>query len=248
MARGRETVRKGTVPDIVIRRLPLYLRALRQLYREGREILSSQDLARHLGLTAAQIRRDLSYFGRFGKQGRGYAVASLIHELEHALQLDRTWDVALVGYGNLGQAIAQYRGFRPNGFRIAAIFAKHPEHVGLVVNGLVVLPETEIERVVRELGIRIGIIAVPPEAAQDVADRLVAGGVRAILNYAPVTLHVPAGVIVREIDPVSLLQSMTYYLQEVAVPAEDNGQARHDLSELTTEVAVVRRPVPGREE
>lgn len=190
----------------------MYLRTLRRLLRDGRRAVSSEELAQCLGTTAAQIRRDFSYFGRFGKQGYGYDVEALIQELETVLRLDRTWDVALVGYGNLGQAIAQYRGFEPNGFRIAAIFAKGPEHVGQIVNGLVVLPETEIERVVRELEIRIGILAVPAEAAQEVADKLVAGGVRAILNYAPVTLHVPPGVTVRDIDPIGALQSMTYYL------------------------------------
>lgn len=235
-------MRNGAVPDIVIRRLPLYLRTLRQLHREGWRTISSEELAQQLGSTAAQIRRDLSYFGRFGKQGYGYSVEALIRELEGVLQLDRLWDVALVGYGNLGQAIAHYRGFEPNGFRIAAIFAKNPEHVGQVVNGIVVLPETEIERVIRELGIRIGIIAVPAEAAQEVANRLVAGGVRAILNYAPVVLHVPPDVTVREIDPISMLQSMTYYVRENGYRSEENGHAT-SVPELKATIAAERRPV-----
>lgn len=232
-------MRNGAVPDVVIRRLPLYLRALHRLRREGHRTASSEELAHYLGLTAAQIRRDFSYFGRFGKQGYGYEVDALIRELEAVLQLDRTWDVALVGYGNLGQAIAHYRGFVPNGFRITAIFAKSPEHIGQIVNGIVVLPETEIERVVRELGIRIGIIAVPADAAQEVAERLIAGGVRAILNYAPATLHVPSHVVVREIDPISALQSMTFYLPRMdEVPA--NGLSREEV-DVTAALPVARR-------
>jgi len=234
-------VRNGAVPDVVIRRLPLYLRTLRHLYRDGWQTVSSEELARALGVTAAQIRRDLSYFGRFGKQGYGYDIAALIRELEAVLQLDRTWDVALVGYGNLGQAIAQYRGFAPNGFRIAAIFAKSPEHIGLVVDGIVVLPETEIENVVRELGIRIGILAVPAEAAQEVADKLIAAGVRALLNYAPATLRVPPDVVVRDIDPISALQSMTYFLRPEPLEPSADGRSASNGLDITEVVAGTRR-------
>ena len=234
-------MRNGAVPDVVIRRLPLYLRTLRQLRREGQQAVSSEELARFLGTTAAQIRRDFSYFGRFGKQGYGYDIETLIRELEAVLNLARTWDVALVGYGNLGQAIAHYRGFEPNGFRIAAIFAKSPEHIGQVVNGLVVLPETEIERVVRELAIRIGILAVPAEAAQEVADKLIAGGVRALLNYAPVTLHVPPGVVVRDIDPIGALQSMTYYLDPQEPRPSVDGTPAPDGLNLAAVVAEAKR-------
>ncbi|GBD19137.1 Redox-sensing transcriptional repressor Rex [bacterium HR27] len=234
-------MRNGAVPDVVIRRLPLYLRTLRQLRREGQQAVSSEELARFLGTTAAQIRRDFSYFGRFGKQGYGYDIETLIRELEAVLNLDRTWDVALVGYGNLGQAIAHYRGFEPNGFRIAAIFAKSPEHIGQVVNGLVVLPETEIERVVRELAIRIGILAVPAEAAQEVADKLIAGGVRALLNYAPVTLHVPPGVVVRDIDPIGALQSMTYYLEPQEPRPSADGTPAPDGLNLAAVAAEAKR-------
>lgn len=231
-------MRNDIVPDIVVRRLPLYLRTLRQVQRAGVHTISSEELAQYLGSTAAQIRRDLSFLGRFGKQGHGYRVHALIRELEYALGLDRTWDVALVGYGNLGQAIAHYRGFEPNGFRIAAIFAKSPDHIGQVVNGLVVLPDSDIERVVSELGIRIGIIAVPASAAQEVADRLVSAGVRAILNYAPVVLRVPASVTVREIDPISMLQSMTYYLRD---PSCDGHRSYAD-GDLTGAIRAEPRP------
>ncbi len=205
-------MRSEAIPDIVVRRLPIYVRTLRRMQAEGIASVSSEELGERIGVTAAQIRRDLSYFGKFGKQGKGYDVARLADEICHILHLDHQWDVALVGFGHLGQAIAHYRGFEPNGFRIAAIFARNPDHIGREVNGLVVLHEREITRVVREMGIKVGIVAVPAEAAQEVTDRLIAGGVRAILNYAPVILRVPEGVWIREIDPTSALQSLTFYL------------------------------------
>ncbi len=211
-------MRNGAIPDIVIRRLPIYVRTLRRLAASGIESVSSDELAAHLGVTAAQIRRDLSFFGRFGKQGKGYNVSHLIGEITRILHLDRTWDVALVGFGRLGQAIAHYRGFEEDGFRIVAIFDHNPDHIGQVINGVVVLPDHQIEAIVREMGIKIGIIAVPVDAAQRVADQLVAGGVRAILNYAPVILRLPPGIWMREIDPTSALQSLTYYLEPEPVP------------------------------
>lgn len=208
------------IPDIVIRRLPIYVRTLRALVAAGYETVSSDDLAAQIGVTAAQIRRDLSYFGKFGKQGKGYEVATLVSEILHILNLDRQWDVALCGYGHLGQAIAAYRGFEPSSFRIAAVFDREPEHIGVMTAaGVPVRPDTEITSVVRAMGIRMGIVAVPERAAQDVADALVAGGVTAILNYAPVIVRVPEGVWMREIDPISAMQSMTYYLDSHAEPA-----------------------------
>jgi redox-sensing transcriptional repressor len=202
----------GEIPDIVIRRLPIYVRTLRRMREKNITSVSSEELAETLDVTAAQIRRDLSYFGKFGKQGKGYDVANLAAEISHILNLDRQWDVALVGYGHLGQAIAHYRGFAPNSFHIAAIFARSPEHIGQQVNGVVVLESSQITPVVRELGIKIGIVAVPAVAAQDVTNQLIAGRVTAILNYAPVILKVPSHVWIRENDPTSALQSLTYYL------------------------------------
>ena len=204
----------GAIPDIVIRRLPVYVRTLRGLRERGIGSVSSDELADHIGVTAAQIRRDLSYFGKFGKQGKGYDTDFLAEAIAGILHLDRQWDVALVGYGNLGRAIAHYRGFVPSSFTIAAIFDHNEEHVGQRVDGLTVLRDDRITDVIRAAGIRIGIVAVPAAAAQEVADRMIAGGVRALLNYAPVVLKVPPGVTVREIDPVSALQSMTYYLED----------------------------------
>ncbi len=199
------------IPDIVIRRLPTYVRTLQALAERGVESVSSDELADHIGVTAAQIRRDLSYFGKFGKQGKGYDTDFLAGAIARILRLDREWEVALAGFGNLGRAVAHYRGFAP-AFRVAAIFDHNEDRVGRRVEGVEILPADRIEEVVAREGIRIGIIAVPAAAAQEVAERMVAGGVRALLNYAPVVLRVPPGVTVREIDPVGAMQSMTYYL------------------------------------
>jgi len=203
---------RAAIPDIVIRRLPIYVRTLRDLARQGVESVSSEDLAALIGVTAAQIRRDLSYFGRFGTQGKGYETGYLSDAIARILRLDRQWGVALAGLGNLGRAIVNYRGFGPSSFDVVALFDPNPEHVGREIAGMAVLGQDRITDVVRERAIRIGIVAVRAGAAQDVADRMVAGGVQAILNYAPTVLKVPPGVAVREIDPVSALQSMTYYI------------------------------------
>ncbi|MBA2277251.1 MAG: redox-sensing transcriptional repressor Rex [Chloroflexia bacterium] len=200
------------IPDIVIRRLPIYVRTLNALRQRGVRSVSSEELADLIGVTAAQIRRDLSYFGKFGKQGKGYDVGFLATTISRILRLDRQWPVALVGLGNLGRAIAHYRGFAPSSFTIVALFDHNPRNVGDTVDGLEILPDDELTEAIEREDIKIGIIAVPADLAQEIADRMVRGGVEAILNYAPVILKVPPHVTVREIDPVSALQSMTYYL------------------------------------
>ena len=220
-------MKHDVIPDVVIRRLPVYVRTLRQMLTENITTVSSDELGMRVGVSAAQIRRDLSYFGRFGKQGKGYDVGRLEAAVTRILHLDRQWDAALVGFGHLGQAIAQYHGFEQNSFRISTIFARNPDHVGQQVNGVVVLDQRSITRVVREMGVLIGVIAVPAAAAQTVADQLIEGGVRAILNYAPVILRVPDDVWIREIDPTSALQSLTYYLAgirptDVPIPEQNS--------------------------
>lgn len=202
------------IPDIVVRRLPLYVRALRDLSARGIPSVSSESLAEAIGVTAAQIRRDLSYFGRFGKQGKGYDTRFLSQTIAGFLKIDRQWDVALVGYGNLGRAITHYRGLIPSAFSIPVIFDRKAAELQELTPGIPVMADEHIEQEVARLGIKIGIIAVPANAAQEVADRLVAGGVLAILNYAPVVLRVPESVTVREIDPISAMQSMTFYLPD----------------------------------
>jgi redox-sensing transcriptional repressor len=200
------------VPAIVIGRLPLYLRALTQLASEGRRVTSSQELSEKLGFSSAQIRKDLSYFGEFGKQGTGYEIEYLEQSLREILKVHHIWEMALVGAGDLGHALANYDGFESRGFRIAAIFDADPQKIGTTMAQWRVQPIQEMRGILRERRIHVAIIAVPASAAQAVADELVESGVRAILNYAPTTLSVPPRVKVYHIDPVAGLQSMTYYL------------------------------------
>jgi len=205
---------KHVIPDIVIGRLPVYLRALNFLLAEGRQITSSQELGDRLGISSAQIRKDLSHFGEFGKQGTGYDIAFLRDQLRQILKVDRMWDVVLVGAGNLGKAIADYGGFAGKGFVISAIFDNDPAKIGkeMGVHHVVVQDVSELADTIRQRGIAVGIIATPANAAQGVASTMVEAGIKAILNYAPITLMIPANVRVQHIDPVVGLQRMTYYL------------------------------------
>ncbi|MBI4219612.1 MAG: redox-sensing transcriptional repressor Rex [Chloroflexi bacterium] len=202
------------VPEVVVQRLPLYVRVLAHFERLGSEMISSEQLGQHLHMTPAQIRKDLSYFGRFGKQGRGYNVRRLAAELRRILGLDRSWNACLVGVGRLGRAIISYPGFQPEGFRVVAAFDADSALIGSEVGELKVDPLSDISSKVRKLNIRIGIVAVPAPHAQGVIDRLVDAGIKAILNYAPIAAQVPANVRVANIDPVLGLQSMTYYLKD----------------------------------
>jgi redox-sensing transcriptional repressor len=208
------------IPPVVIDRLPLYARALASLESQGREVVSSQELGHQLAVTPAQIRKDLSYFGRFGKQGRGYNVRKLLEELRRILGLNRQWRMALVGTGRLGRAILGYEGFGPQGFRIVEAFDSDPSMIGHEVNGLLVHSTDELEQVLAGDPVDVGIVAVPAETAQSVIDRLVKCGVQAILNYAPIAAHVPRGVQIKRIDPVLSLQGMTYYLKARAGTAK----------------------------
>ena len=200
------------VPDIVIGRLPIYLRALNLLLEAGQEFTSSQELGQKLGIGSAQIRKDLSHFGEFGKQGTGYEINYLREQIAKILHVDRDWAVALVGFGDLGQAIAHYGGFASKGFHIEAIFDNDPAKIGKNSNGEVVADMKSLAQTLSELKIKMAIVAVPAAAAQAVCDALVEAGVKAILNYAPITLTVPGDVQVQYIDPVVHLQRMTYYL------------------------------------
>ncbi len=201
-----------TIPDIVIGRLPLYLRALRRLQQEGNPVTSSHELGERLDISSAQIRKDLSHFGGFGKQGTGYQIEYLIDKLQEVLQVDQEWMVVVVGAGNLGVAISHYRGFQDRGFRIAHLFDISPEKIGKQASGFQIQPVSKMNEIIRREGIKIAMLAVPAENAQAVADQLVEAGVEAILNYAPININVPAGVQIQYIDPVTHLQRMTYYL------------------------------------
>lgn len=201
------------ISDVVISRLPLYLRTLEFLEKEGRQVTSSQELATRLGFSSAQIRKDLSYFGEFGKQGTGYAIPFLQSKLREILNIDHLWEVGVIGAGDLGRALVHYQGFAAQGFRIVAIFDDAPKKIGMAVGALTVQSMGEVARVVRESKLQIMILAVPAQVAQAVANQLVELGVRAILNYAPITLSVPESVRVYYLDPVVGLQSMAYYLK-----------------------------------
>ena len=201
------------IPAVVVDRLPRYLRALRIMLDDGAEVVSSRELGQALGATPAQIRKDLSYFGRFGKQGRGYDVAALLDDLTRILGLERSWPVILVGVGRLGRAIITYPGLTPEGFHVHAAFDADPTIIDSHVESVHVRPVSEMETYIRAQGIDIAILATPGDVAQGVIDRLIACGIRGILNYAPMTPHVPDGITVRTIDPVQALQTMTFYLR-----------------------------------
>jgi redox-sensing transcriptional repressor len=200
------------IPEIVIKRLPLYLRTLNSLAAQGQTVTSSQEMGEKLGISSTQIRKDLSYFGEFGKHGTGYDISYLQDELQQILQVSQRWNVALIGAGDLGRAILRYSGFEDGGFTIAAVLDKDKQKIGRQVGKLNVLDIATLPQIIHKHGVRIAIIAVPASEAQEVADALVNAGVRAILCYAPVSLQLPAHVQVHYIDPVIGLQSMTYYL------------------------------------
>jgi redox-sensing transcriptional repressor len=202
-----------TIPDVIVGRLPRYLRALQQMGEEGVQTTSSQEIGERLGISAAQIRKDLSQFGEFGKQGTGYAIPYLVQQLQSILKVDRVWEMALVGAGDLGHAIARYNGFANCGFHIAMVFDNDPHKIGQAIGDYSIQSIAEMIPLIQNAGIQVAMITVPVFAAQAVADKLVEAGIKSILNYAPTNLRVPQGVKVQYIDPVIHLQRMTYYLE-----------------------------------
>lgn len=209
---SEERVMQRQIPEVVISRLPMYLRALALLKFEGVEFISSRGLGARLRMTPAQIRKDLSFFGKFGRQGRGYNVSRLHSELQQILGLDKKWLMALVGVGRLGRAILDYKGFTPEGFKIVAAFENDPNLIGKKVSGVLIEDIAELETSLKDKKVDIAIVAVPSSDAQMVIDKLVKSGISAILNYAPICIRVPRGVRLQGIDPVLALQSMTFYL------------------------------------
>lgn len=199
-------------PDIVVRRLPLYLQTLNQMAEAGQDVVSSSRLGEWIGVSSAQIRKDLSYFGEFGRQGLGYPVEHLRNELRRILQLDQNWHVVLVGAGALGNALANYGAFEEQRFVIVAALDNDPAKIGKPIGALSVQPMEALAKIVAQFHVEIAILAVPARAAQSVADQVIAAGVRSILCYAPTTLSAPADAHVAYIDPVTTLQTMTYYL------------------------------------
>jgi len=200
------------VPQGVIERLPQYLNVLLHLRSEGRQTVSSAKLSEMAEVNAAQIRRDLAFFGSFGKRGVGYDISLLIDRIQRILGSDHAHRIAIVGAGNLGSAIASYDGLRARGFVVAAIFDNDPGKVGRRIGDLIVRNVSELQRVVAEQGIRFGVIAVPPEQAQAAADLLCASGINVLLNYSPSFVDVPDGVTLHNTDPVRELLHTLYYL------------------------------------
>ncbi len=200
------------IPDIIIGRLPVYLRALQRMADNGIKTTSSQELGEHVGISAAQIRKDISQFGEFGKQGTGYSIAYLLDKLREILKVDRIWDVTLIGAGDMGHALANYQGFQNRGFHIVSIFDNDKEKIGTKIGEFTVQDTDKMIESIKAANVKIAMLTVPAPAAQSVADKLVQAGVRAILNYAPISLNVPNNVKVQYIDPATHLQRMTYYL------------------------------------
>lgn len=220
------TVRPDSrLPDATVARLPVYLRALHTLAENGAETVSSEELAAVTGVGSAKLRKDLSHLGSFGTRGVGYDVRMLVELISTTLGLNRSWPVALVGVGNLGHALAGYAGFASRGFRIAALLDADQATVGELVEGIAVRHVDELPDVVAEHNISIGVITVPPAAAQQVADRLVEAGVRSILNFAPCVLQVPDGVEVRKVDLAIELQILSFHehrrLEAAKAPTEN---------------------------
>jgi len=207
------------IPDIIVSRLPVYLRALQRLADAGLTTTSSQELGEKVGISAAQIRKDLSQFGEFGKQGTGYYIPYLIERLSTILKVEQVWDLAVVGMGEIGHAVVRYQGFGNRGFRVAMCFDNDIAKIGSRACAenpncsFVIRDVKDLVHDIREANIKLAMLCTPAAVAQDMTEKLVEAGVRGILNYAPLRLIVPAGVKVQHIDPAIYLQRMTFYIE-----------------------------------
>ncbi|HYW49671.1 MAG TPA: redox-sensing transcriptional repressor Rex [Gemmatimonadaceae bacterium] len=200
------------IAESTVRRLSLYLRVLEQAANRGQQTISSDLLAEDGGTTSAQVRKDLSFFGSFGKRGRGYDVVELVSQLQEILGLGREWKVYIVGAGKIGSALVSYRGFSQRGFRVLGIYDNNPQLVGRMIDGVGIRSMAQLEHdAVREQP-DIAVLTVPAEHAQGVADRVVNAGVRAIMNFAPVPLHVPASITVKSVNMALELEGLAYAL------------------------------------
>jgi redox-sensing transcriptional repressor len=216
----RSASRDRSIPEATVGRLPRYLQALVGLAGEGTSVASSEELAAASGVTSAKVRKDLSHLGSYGTRGVGYDVAYLIHQIRRELGLTQDWGIVIAGIGNLGHALANYKGFEARGFRVAALVDVDPAKIGERVGALEVDHIDRLPELVRSHGIAIGVIATPAAAVQDVGDRLVAAGLRSILNFAPAPLSAPPGVSVRSVDLAVELQILAYYEQRKAALAD----------------------------
>ncbi|MCY7396874.1 MAG: redox-sensing transcriptional repressor Rex [Nocardioides sp.] len=211
------------VPEATVARLPVYLRALATLADEGTSTCSSEDLAAAAGVNSSKLRKDLSYLGSYGTRGVGYDVDYLRYQIAREIGVTQDWPVVIVGIGNLGHALANFSGFRSRGFRVVALLDADRDRHGEQVAGVDVRPFSDLEQIVTEHGVAIGVISTPAQAAQDVADRMVASGVTSILNFAPTVLQVPSGVDVRKVDLSIELQILAYHVQRKAQAEAEAG-------------------------
>jgi redox-sensing transcriptional repressor len=211
-----EPTSKRRIPEATVARLPVYYRSLLQVAETKEPTISSERLAELAGVNAAKVRKDLSYLGSYGTRGVGYEVEYLLFQISRELGLTQDWPVAIIGIGNLGHALANYRNFSARGFRIVALVDADPTKVGEQVNGLAIAHLDDLDRIVRKEHVSIGIIATPAHVAQEVADRLVTAGVTSILNFAPAVLNVPEGVSLRKVDLSIELQILSFYEQRAA--------------------------------
>lgn len=226
------------IPEATVVRLPIYYRALLDLSDMDVATVSSDQLAVMAGVNATKVRKDLSYLGSYGTRGVGYDARFLLRQIERELGLDKPWTVAIVGVGNLGSALANYKGFSERGFRVRALFDADPNKVGTSIGDLRVRSAGDLEAVCREEGIEIGIVAVPAAQAQQVTDRLVAAGVKSVLNFAPTEVRVPQDVAMRKVDVAVELQILAFYRRQ---DLTRTGIA--DLGDLGIEGAVRRAEV-----
>jgi redox-sensing transcriptional repressor len=213
-------VRERSIPEATVGRLPRYLRALIGLAEEGTSVASSDELAAAAGVTSAKVRKDLSHLGSYGTRGVGYDVAYLIHQIRRELGLTQDWGIAIVGIGNLGHALANYRGFAARGFRVAALVDVDPAKIGERIEDLEVAHIDRLPELVRERRIAIAIVATPATAADEVVEKIVEAGIRSILNFAPAPVTAPPGVSVRSVDLAVELQILAYYEQRKAALAD----------------------------
>jgi redox-sensing transcriptional repressor len=200
------------IPDIIISRLPYYLRALQRMNEKGIQTTSSQELGENIGISAAQIRKDISQFGEFGKQGTGYNISNLIKELQTILKVNQIWDAIIVGAGDMGHALARYQGFADRGFNVVMIFDNDVNKIGQKIGSLTVEDVSNLSERVKSTGIKIAVLTIPAKVAQDTTNLLVKAGIKGILSYAPISLSVPNDVKLQYSDPATHLQRMTYYL------------------------------------
>ena len=205
-----EHPRPELIPNPAVRRLSLYLRQLEAFARKDRRTISSKQLGESLGLTDAQVRKDLAYFGQFGHPGIGYRVEDLIAQVRKILGTDKTWNVLLVGAGNLGRALMAYKGFEKKGFRLSAVFDADPSKIGKKQGPFPIQGLAELASTIQQKNIRLAIIAVPADHAQDVADQLAAAGIRGILNFAPVSITVPSEVALTAVDLAVQLEQLSF--------------------------------------